>query len=46
MQQPLKSLKDKANEEQFKIVEPLCKFFNVNLALMEDAVDAEDGKAS
>ena len=46
MQQPLKSLKDKANEDQFKIVEPLCKFFNVNLALMEDAVDAEDGKAS
>lgn len=46
MQQPLKSLKDKANEEQFKIVESLCKFFNVNLDLMEDAVDADDGKAS
>jgi len=46
MQQPLKSLKDKANKEQFKIVESLCKFFNVNLDLMEDAVDADDGKAS
>jgi len=46
MQQPLKSLKDKAKEDQFKIVESLCKFFNVNLDLMEDAVDADDGKAS
>lgn len=46
MRQPLKSLKDKANEEQFKIVVSLCKFFNVNLDLMEDAVDADDGKAS
>lgn len=46
MQQPLESLKDKAKEEQFKIVESLCKFFNVNLDLMEDAVDANDGKVS
>lgn len=46
MRQPLKSLKDKTNVEQFKIVESLCKFFNVNLDLMEDAVDADDGKAS
>lgn len=46
MQQPLKSLKDKAKEEQFRIVESLCKFFNVHLDLMEDAVDANDGKVS
>ena len=46
MQQPLKSLKDKAKVDQMEIVESLCNFFNVNLDLMGYAVDVDDGKVS
>ena len=46
MQQPLESLKDKAKEEQFKIVESLCKFFNVNLDSIENIAEEDNDKVS
>lgn len=46
MRNLLKSLKDKAEEGQLKIVESLCKFFNVDFDSLENAVDDNDGEES
>lgn len=46
MRNLLKSLKDKAEEGQLKIVESLCKFFNVDFDSLENAADDDGGKDS
>lgn len=46
MKNLLKSLKNKAEEGQLKIVESLCKFFNVDFDSLENAVDDNDGEES
>lgn len=46
MQQPLKILKGKAEQGQLKIVESLCKFFNVDFDSLENAVDGNDSEES
>lgn len=46
MKNLLKSLKDKAEEGQLKIVESLCKFFYVDFDSLENAVDGNDGEES
>lgn len=46
MKNLLKSLKDKAEEGQLKIVETLCKFFNVDFNSLENVSDEDGGEES
>ncbi len=46
MQQPLKLLKGKAEQGQLKIVETLCKFFNVDFNSLENVSDEDGGEES
>lgn len=46
MKNLLKSLKDKAEEGQMKIVVSLCKFFNVDFDSLEKVSDEDDGEES
>ena len=46
MKNLLKSLKDKAEDDQLKVVESLCKFFNVDFNSLENVSDENGSKVS